>query len=167
MKLIQLHPDDVAWMRRRLLGTFHGLVALTLLSSLLHVSSSVPGQTSGAAPPTQDRAAAPLTASDTESVTASAPRRDVEPNRGGQRQPNPVPPVGWRRTSNGWEHVSDWPAAAPSLNELILSQRAEEPAWARALFRHLRSVSPLAFGLFQLTAVALITAACEVKRFAA
>lgn len=163
MNLIHLHPDDLAWMRRRLRQSTKVLLAMTLLSSLLQYSSNVPAQTRP-----------PATGADvaidfeTSARRSSAPSSvKAETSEADQRPLNPVPPVGWRRTSQGWEHVSHWPTAPRSLNELIIDQRAEEPAWVQACFRQLGSVSPLAFAMFQISAVALIVTAAEIKRIAA
>jgi hypothetical protein len=68
-----------------------------------------------------------------------------------------VPPHGWRRTINGWEHVSAWrsPSSRP-LGEIVSIQRQREPAWLQQSLRRLRELPPLIFALFQLTAIAAI-----------
>lgn len=69
---------------------------------------------------------------------------------------NPVAPTGWRRTQNGWEDVSTWPAMAPSLPEIVMRQELQESAWLRDSLRTLRRVPPLVFAMLQLAAVAVI-----------
>jgi len=68
-----------------------------------------------------------------------------------------VAPLGWRRTSNGWEQASRWrlPQSQP-LGELILMQKEREPLWVRACLEWLRELPPLTFALFQLSAIATI-----------
>ena len=72
------------------------------------------------------------------------------------RRPNPVAPEGWRRTDQGWEHVSTWRPAARPLGEIIETQVDQEPAWMRDLLERLRKVPPLMFALIQITAIAAI-----------
>ena len=76
-----------------------------------------------------------------------------------------VLPQGWRRTANGWEHVSRWqnPASLP-LGELVLNQQQREPAWMKAVLRTLRMLPPLAFALMQLTAIAMIVWVAEARK---
>lgn len=55
-------------------------------------------------------------------------------------------PTGWRRTAQGWQHVSNWQgdSSRPSeLPTLIAVQQAREPAWVSAGMRWLRGLSPL------------------------
>ncbi|MEM9368778.1 MAG: hypothetical protein AAGD07_22535 [Planctomycetota bacterium] len=70
-----------------------------------------------------------------------------------------VPPIGWRRTVDGWQHVSTWranPMARIPLPQQILAQQSREPLWCRNLFAWLRSVPPLGFAATQLVIVFLI-----------
>ena len=72
------------------------------------------------------------------------------------RPPNPVAPEGWRRTVDGWEHVSTWASFGPSISQRIIAQRAQEPRWIRHAFIRILGISPLLIGMFQLTAIAAI-----------
>lgn len=76
-----------------------------------------------------------------------------------------VPPQGWRRTANGWEHVSGWrtPAALP-LGELVTIQQRREPAWMQSAMRTLRELPPLAFAFLQLTCIAAIVLSAEARK---
>ena len=47
------------------------------------------------------------------------------------RRPNPVPPQGWRRTRDGWEHVSTWRPLGRPLGEIVMEQEAREPGWMK------------------------------------
>ena len=154
MTFLYLHTDDRAWMLQRLRSSARGMTALLVLSAVMHDPADVRGS-SGAATVPVTGSVAVVSTSSSEVQTASITGR----------QPNPVPPVGWRRTNRGWEHVSTWPTAeartlspnaAASINELILNQRASESAWLQTILGRLRQIPPLMFSVMQITAIAVI-----------
>lgn len=68
-----------------------------------------------------------------------------------------VLPHGWRRTANGWEHVSSWQrATSRPLAELVLIQCRREPAWVQQALKLLREISPVTFAMLQLTLISAI-----------
>lgn len=74
-------------------------------------------------------------------------------------RPRAVPPVGWRRTATGWQHVSTWRPFSierTSLAEQVVSQREAEPRWLRDMTASLRRTPPGCFALAQLLAVGLL-----------
>ena len=80
-----------------------------------------------------------------------------------------VMPSGWRRTKNGWEHVSTWTnfglPAALSINELIEQQRAREPQWIRFAMARISRVPPLMIALIQIAAiVAIVFVSDSIRR---
>ncbi|MEM8910630.1 MAG: hypothetical protein AAGC97_02590 [Planctomycetota bacterium] len=73
-----------------------------------------------------------------------------------------VPPVGWRRTADGWQHVSTWlMTGRPSLGQLIHTQRKQEPVWMQQWMQAIRQVPPQWFAMGQ---IALIIAVVAVAR---
>ncbi len=74
----------------------------------------------------------------------------------GSRRPNPVAPEGWRRTDQGWEHVSTWRPIPRPLDEIIETQVDRSPPGFDTYLIRLRSVPPLMFALIQITAIATI-----------
>ena len=79
-----------------------------------------------------------------------------------------VMPAGWRRTRNGWEHVSTWPSPGRypefTINELLQRQREREPKWIRMVMARISRVPPLMVALIQLTAIAAIMYVAESHR---
>ncbi len=69
-----------------------------------------------------------------------------------------VPPAGWRRTNRGWEDVSKWTTPTPSIESLMETQAAREPALARGLLAQLSRLSPVTFAMCQV--VAILAIAC-------
>lgn len=69
---------------------------------------------------------------------------------------NPLDPEGWRRTANGWEHVSTWPPPPRPLGDWIASQQAREPKWVQRTLAELRETPPLIFAMIQITAIAAV-----------
>lgn len=98
-------------------------------------------------------------------VESAIPIRTVSVSDAGTKT---VLPVGWRRTKNGWEHVSTWsefavPAPA-SINELIARQHDREPRWMRTLMTRISRIPPLMIALIQITAIAAIVFVAESRR---
>ena len=74
---------------------------------------------------------------------------------------NAVPPVGWRRTRDGWQHTAQWPIAnvsqaTPSIATLIASQESQEPHWLQNAMKRIRDIPPLMIALLQIAAIAAI-----------
>ena len=67
-----------------------------------------------------------------------------------------VPPEGWRHSKDGWEHVSTWRQTPRPLGEIVMEQEMREPKWMKSALASVRGIPPLAFGLFQIAAIALI-----------
>lgn len=87
--------------------------------------------------------------------------------------PRAVPPVGWRRTSNGWENVAEWPSAynqtggiptQVSLSDQILLQEKREPAVLRSSMDKLRSTHPAIIASIQIVSVLILFATWVVLR---
>lgn len=81
--------------------------------------------------------------------------------------PRAVPPVGWRRTANGWENSAEWPAAHSqkggisaqvSLSDQILLQQKREPAVLRRSMDTLRSTHPAIIASVQVASVLVLFA---------
>lgn len=69
-------------------------------------------------------------------------------------------PVGWRRTTDGWEHTSNWLSPDKSIDTWIEEQKSREPAWIQRCLAMIRNTPPLVFAILQvsmITAVVLIT----------
>ena len=149
MKSFHIHPSDIHWLKRWLTG--HA-VFLLLAGSLWagvqcwpkqersYARSAVADQTIGEN--------SDLPVSDFQGTTTPAPKTDA--------QGHAVPPEGWRRTKDGWEHVSTWRPTARPLGEIVLQQEMREPKWMKSALAGVRGIPPLAFGLFQITAIAVI-----------
>ena len=67
-----------------------------------------------------------------------------------------VPPEGWRRTNRGWEHVSSWASPTKSIDSLMETQAAREPAFARGLLAQVSKLSPVTFAMCQVVAILAI-----------
>ena len=137
MKLLHVHPSDRAWLRRWLRSNFSFFVVATTLLIAVRYQPEMPA-----------------------GPRASASNGDLQlgasdPGQPRHGQPNAVAPDGWRRTSDGWEHVSNWPSIK-SINQLIAEQHEMEPEWIRSVFGKLRGISPLMVALLQITAIATI-----------
>ena len=139
MTRITLHPDDIERIRRRLRTSGLLLIGITLTAMAAAWNRQVP----------RGRAVTGDVAAQTEAADDSSRGRSV-------------PPTGWRRTTRGWERVSDWPAlpsARPaSLSELVRQQETREPAWARGALARLRLIPPLGFAAAQVVAIGVICA---------
>lgn len=146
MNNIHVHPDDWARLRRWTrsnLSFFAVGVALLIAVRYQPEMPSSP-QLSASTESVADQQRGPVVAFD-----PSLPRS--------------VMPEGWRRTRDGWEHVSTW-TSLRSINELILQQRESEPVWAQLVFAKLRGISPLAIALMQVTAIAAIVNVARTRR---
>ncbi|WDQ16933.1 hypothetical protein [Rhodopirellula sp. P2] len=82
--------------------------------------------------------------------------------------PRAVPPVGWRRTINGWENVAEWPGAhnhlggipaQVSLSDQIILQEKREPAMLRHWMDKLRHTHPAVIASVQIVSVLILFAA--------
>lgn len=143
MKHLKLNPEDAQWLRRWLrsnLGFFAVTVGLLIAARYQPAMPVV----------TEAQASSEITHTDRSN---QAPVLDPSHT---DALPRSVPPTGWRRTCNGWEHVSTWQSLGTSINDLIAQQCQQEPAWIRGIFAKIRSVSPLMLALFQITAIAAI-----------
>ena len=143
MKLLTIRTEDKRWLAARLRVNLRCMLGIGLLCAAIH-----------AAPPT------PVVPANTK-----MPIPTVVVAENGTKT---VMPVGWRRTKNGWEHVSTWPsfggAKAASINELIARQRDREPQWIRTAMARISNVPPLMVALIQITAIAAIVFVAESYR---
>ena len=137
MTPITLHPDDLHHLRRRLRTSGLLLLGITLTAVVAAWTRPEPSA----------RAV-------TDPVADKTPLTD-DFSRG-----RSVPPTGWRRTTRGWERVSDWPALPSdrpaSLSELVRQQESGEPAWVRGAMARLRLIPPLGFAAAQVFAIGVI-----------
>ncbi len=135
MRFFHIHPHDSQWLRRWLRAQAFCVVVLVCV--LLAMRASTPERLKGE--PEANRIQA-------NSVALEQMSRPIS-----------VAPEGWRRTRNGWEHVSTWRSVATRpLAEIIESQRQAEPAWIQAGLLKIREVPPLMFALIQITSIAVI-----------
>ena len=133
MKLFHVHPSDSQWLRRWLRAQFFCCLAIVCVLVGMRLDS---------------------------------PRRYPDVSQGVQissvvlgQLPNAVSvsPEGWRRTSQGWEHVSTWRSIETrSLGEIIDGQLKTEPAWVQFTLEKLRNVPPLMFAVLQITLIAVV-----------
>jgi hypothetical protein len=142
MKLLHVHPSDRAWLRRWLRSNVSFFVVATTLLIAVQYQPEMP-------------LGPRVSASDGDLHRGDSRFAATEPGPPAQGQPNSVAPQGWRRTSDGWEHVSTWPSIK-SINQLIAEQHDLEPEWIRVVFGKLRRISPLMVALLQITAIATI-----------
>jgi hypothetical protein len=141
MKLLHIHPSDSAWLRRWLRSnvSFFCVAAALLIAARYQ--------------PAMPRAPRASAADEGFRHDATEPPSNDEFRPDGR--PSAVAPEGWRRTVDGWEHVSSW-TSIKSINRLIAEQQALEPRWVRVSFARLRRISPLMVALLQITAIAAI-----------
>ncbi len=138
MKRFQLTAEDAKWLRRWLRSN---LTVTGIIATLLLVAAAQPNFRVA----TNDSATADEVAPAVEVLDDEAMARLVA-----------VAPQGWRKTADGWEHVSTWNMPTKSLNDWIEEQEAAEPKWIRGTFDHIRQVSPIIIGMLQLTMIALV-----------
>jgi hypothetical protein len=138
MTLININPQDRRWIARWLRSNLVCVFVAGCLLLVLRVESTVP--------------VIRMKQANADSVVRS-------------EEGISVPPQGWRRTANGWEHVSGWQQlASRPLGELVLNQRRREPVWIQTALRTLRQLPPLTFALLQLTAIAAIVWVAEARK---
>ena len=135
MKMVCIHPDDVRWLGRWIRNHLICVSAIACFVVSGRFATDLPGVSMN-----------PLVASQTLAVSADAATPGIRS----------VPPEGWRRTRNGWEHVSSWMTSQTPLSELVETQQDREPAWMRSVLGTLRSIPPLAFAAIQLGLIAVI-----------
>lgn len=75
-------------------------------------------------------------------------------------------PEGWRRTSEGWEHTSNWLSVDKSIDTWISEQESREPAWMQRALASIRNTPPLVFAMFQLTLITAIVVITTRKKVA-
>jgi hypothetical protein len=171
MRHLELHPEDAQWLRRWLCSNLVCCFAICGFLLLVGFQSDRPGEL-------QARTGVRLQAEEQtlrQAVAFSDDLQDraigadlLQPNSelallSGQH-PNPVAPEGWRRTSEGWEHVSTWQPIARPLGEIVMEQKAREPIWIRAGLAKVRDVPPLAFALLQIAAISAIVGLSRTER---
>ncbi len=150
MEILYLSPQDLRWMRHRLGHTVRLTVVMLMVSFLANASATK-----------RDEVAQARTAS-FEPISLATP--------GIESGLNPVPPVGWRRTTRGWEHINTWAETASgirtndSIQSLLDRQAAEEPAVARSVLARVSGWSPLTFASLQVLAILAITGITRLQR---
>ncbi|MGI9472848.1 MAG: hypothetical protein ACR2NZ_15015 [Rubripirellula sp.] len=145
MKYFYLHPSDLVWLKGWL--TKHAaflLIAGSLWAAFHSWPSQQPNQANA-----NESAVRELNVSRESSALA-------EPGDHSDVSIHSVPPEGWRHTKDGWEHVSTWRPAPRPLGEIVREQEEREPKWVKSTLAGVRGIPPLAFGLFQITAIAVI-----------
>ncbi|EMI21912.1 putative membrane protein [Rhodopirellula maiorica SM1] len=100
----------------------------------------------------------PATATTAVATTSDVTSKLTSPE---SRQPNPIPPTGWRRTNRGWEHTSSWPQTSGqgqshSISELIAMQESREPKWFNTVLGRVSGIPPLMIAVLQITMIAVI-----------
>lgn len=143
MKPLRLHPADSQKMLLRLRVHVRCMFVAGVLGAVIHIGTHVP--------------MSPAASNETIAVVTISPS--------GVKS---VMPAGWRRTKNGWEHVSTWTnlglPTTSSINELISQQQAREPQWIRVAMARLSRVPPLMIAVMQITAIAAIVFVSESRR---
>ncbi|EMI58526.1 hypothetical protein RSSM_00053 [Rhodopirellula sallentina SM41] len=145
--------DPMAWTVRRLRTTLGFALILMVIQSGSAVSRKDVADPNGST--TESRQVETAEISKASHATANAAQMTSDDMRSAQSAPRAVPPRGWRRTSNGWEHVSTWstlPTRTVTLNDHIIAQRDAEPIWLRNAARVLRGIHPSYFALGQILA---------------
>ena len=150
MKSFHIHPSDIHWLKRWLTG--HA-VFLLLAGSLWAAVQYWPTPARGVAQSLVDDQTLVAAPGD---APADFGSKQAPPSFETDDQGFAVPPEGWRRTKDGWEHVSTWRPVPRPLGEIVLEQEKREPAWMKSALAGVRGIPPLAFGLFQMTAIAVV-----------
>jgi len=89
------------------------------------------------------------------------PAIELVSDAGERSTPRAVPPVGWRRTADGWQHVSTWSKSLSEvipLGQRVLAQQNQEPLWARELMQSFRAIPPGCFAIGQLLCIVVLFA---------
>jgi len=150
MKLPRLDPDDRRWLFRWLRGNLVCVVLLLGLLLVLQIDTAVRMM--------------PVSHADPSLSTSFGTTDDHRATTGETAVGISVQPEGWRRTVNGWEHVSNWHASAVPLEQVISGQRDREPYWVRALLAWLRSLSPVTYAAIQLATLIVAVAITEAQK---
>jgi hypothetical protein len=161
MKLFKLHPDDARWLCRWMRSNLVCVLAILCFLAAIRNESPVPFATMRQVQADQSLT---LQSADLSPDVGTAMPPETELVLLDSRRPNPVAPEGWRRTDQGWEHVSTWRPMPRPLDEIIETQVDQEPAWVRFILDRLRSVPPLMFALIQITAIAAIVNVARNRR---
>ena len=138
----------IAWMCRRLRTT---LWLAGLLIGVQTLSALPSGQTARVR-----RAQNALSTHD--SATSSPASTSIGQPILSSQEPRAVLPTGWRRTADGWQHVSSWAAATRRipLSQRVIAQRNAQPVWMRRAMASIRQIPPGSFALAQLACVGLL-----------
>lgn len=155
-------PVDASFYWHRLRRTAGLAVLLGIVNVLSGASgpmkASQSNRASTPAAPTQRERPQEPTVLSTSKTTHSAKATDG---------PRAVPPVGWRRTVNGWENVAEWPdahnhtggiPAQVSLSDRIILQEKREPAMLRHGMDKLRHTHPAVIASVQVASVLILFA---------
>ncbi len=152
MKYFHVHQDDLAWLGRWLRSNLAFATAgMTLMIAMQYQPNMPTAPAHEAISETSFDSSEQLPA-ETELVLLTS------------RPQNPVAPEGWRRTRDGWEHVSTWDTVGQSINQLIAAQQEREPAWLRVAFAKIRRIPPLMIAMMQITAIAVIVNVSRSRR---
>lgn len=165
------HPivdvETVAWMRRRLrttigLGTI--LLCMQTLSAIpIHGEPDRARAENVPSLPSYDPPAIALPPSESPSLAASSPYVHVsEPAPKGRA----VPPTGWRRTAQGWQHVSTWGPVTDdlSIGQRIIAQRDSETVWLNHFLTKIRRTPPGCFAIAQLLCVGILLMTVRIAK---
>jgi len=185
MPLLYLSPEDRRWARRRLKTTARigmifavlGLVMRLSAGSLPTPGNVVRGSFATQHTPNMDvRKASEMVATENGQRFERSVASDTTNHRSFRQPtlgpPSPtlhavassIPPMGWRKTSHGWEHTSSWPGFGPTINDLIATQKLSEPQWFRASLAMVTSVPPITIALIQLVAIAAIAGVARLNQ---
>ena len=143
----------IAWMLRRLRTTMWIAGLLIGVQTL----SALPSRRNAIDPSGQSTSAPSgvnlKTADPSSPVPVSTDRSNPTTKRS-----RAVLPHGWRRTADGWQHVSSWAAATRRipLSQRIVAQQNAQPVWMRNAMDSIRQIPPGSFALAQLVSVGLL-----------
>jgi hypothetical protein len=170
MKYFHVHPDDAQWLRRWLRNNLVCILAIVGCVAIIRIEGIDTLETMN--PVRADHSEVDHSEVDHSEVDHSevvASRQlpaETELVLLTSRRPNPIAPQGWRRTAQGWEHVSNWPPLPRPLGEIIMRQQEREPAWIRFTLATIRGIPPLAFGMIQIAAIAAVVSLNRQRRTA-
>jgi hypothetical protein len=154
MNFFYVHPDDARRLRSWLFSNLLCFVAIVCFLLAIRFETSVPVAAMNQGARDDQAELATVLPPNTEGVLLSSRSRSA------------VAPEGWRRTDQGWEDVSTWPALQRPLGEIIRHQEEREPAWIQFVLATLRDVPPLAFALLQVSMVAAIVILAKRRKLA-
>jgi hypothetical protein len=141
----RLHPEDARFLRRSLRNNL--LCCLAITAFVLAIRSEQATTLSAAKRAQADSPTPAIMVSDSPPETQAVLLTSTSPIARA--------PEGWRRTEQGWEHVSNW-SLPRSLGDIIESQQRREPVWAQFTLDLLNAVPPLVYGLIQIAAITVI-----------